>query len=56
MSSRRTQLEKIKSILASLNPRISVGREAGSDLYGWYNVLYIRVRGFVLHIGLSREV
>lgn len=49
-------LEKIKALWAILNPRISVGREAGADLYGWYNVVYLRVRGFVLHVGLSREV
>jgi hypothetical protein len=49
-------LEKIKALLGWLNPRISVGREAGSDLFGWYNAVYVRVRGFTLHVGLSRDV
>lgn len=48
--------DKIKAVLAWLNPRIRVGREAGSDLFGWYNAVYISVKGFTLHIGLQRDI
>ena len=48
-------LSKLRSAWAFISSNVSLGREAGSDLYGWFNVVYIRVGGFTVHVGIDRN-
>lgn len=48
-------LDRLTAIVNWLRPRLWVGKEAGSDLFGWYNAVYLRVGRYVLHVGIDRD-